>query len=97
MGFGYTVGDGVLLVQLVWRALQRTRKACGDIVNEIVTKYNKLSDTERRARRIWQKMKFGNGEKQDLGDKRPNLSEHISAIIMSSNPARWDLKSVENS
>jgi hypothetical protein len=55
-------------------------------MNAIVTKYNKLSDTERSARKIWQKVKFGNGEKKDLGEIRLKLSAYTSAIIMSLNP-----------
>jgi len=30
MSFGFSVGDGILLVQLAWSTLQGARKACGE-------------------------------------------------------------------
>jgi hypothetical protein len=54
-------------------------------MNSIVTKYNKLSNTERSGKRMWQKIKFGNGEMRDLADIRLKLSAHTSAITMSLN------------
>jgi hypothetical protein len=56
-----------------------------NVMNSIVTKYNKLSNTERSGKRIWQKIKFGNGEMKDLADIRLKLSAHTSAITMSLN------------
>ena len=137
MSFGYSVGDGILLVQLAWRTLQGARKACGEhddltrevaslhrvlqrlqkelanpdsllnradddrrqelnehgrgcervlnVMNSIVTRYNKLSATKRSGKRIWQKIKFGNGEMKDLADIRLKLSAYTSAITMSLN------------
>jgi hypothetical protein len=56
-----------------------------NIMNSIVTKYNKLSDKERSGKRLWQKVKFGNGEVRDLADIRRKLSAHTSALLMSLN------------
>jgi hypothetical protein len=133
MSFGYSIGDGILLVQLAWKTLQGARQACGEygeltrevaslhrvlrrlqkelsnpdsllnradddrrqdlnehgrgcvqiltVMNSIVTKYNKLSESGS-AKRIWQKVKFGNGEMKDLSEIRLKLSAHTSAIIM---------------
>jgi hypothetical protein len=56
-----------------------------NVMNTIVTKYNTLSDNERSGKRIWQKVKFGNGEMKDLAEIRLKLSAHTSALIMSLN------------
>jgi hypothetical protein len=56
-----------------------------NVMNSIVTKYNKLSNTERSGKRLWQKIKFGNGEMKDLADIRLKLSAHTSAITVSLN------------
>jgi hypothetical protein len=137
MSFGYSAGDGILLVQLAWKTLQGARKACGEhdeltrevaslhrvlqrlhkeltnpdsllnradddrrqelnehsrgcegvlnVMNSIVTRYNKLSDTERSRKGVWQKVKFGNGEVKNLAEIRLKLSAHTSIITMSLN------------
>lgn len=56
-----------------------------NVMNAIVTKYNMLPDNERSGKRIWQKVKFGNGEMKDLAEIRVKLSAHTSALIMSLN------------
>ena len=149
MSFGYSIGDGILLVQLAWKTLQGARQACGEhdeltrevvslhrvlqrlqkelsnpdsllnradddrrqelnehgrgcvqilnIMNSIVTKYNKLSESGRSAKRIWQKVKFGNGEIKDLSEilgfpgqppsslNRPLYAFHYNNSIKSEN------------
>lgn len=137
MSFGYSVGDGILLMQLAWNTLQNTKKACGEhdeltrevaslykvlqrlqkelsnpvsllnradedrreemdehtrgceqvlrLRDSITTKYNKLPDNEKSAKRLWQKVKFGNEEVKSLADIRLKLAAHTSAIIMSLN------------
>jgi hypothetical protein len=137
MSFGYSIGDGILLVQLAWRTVQGARQACGEhdeltrevsslhrvlqqlhrelsnpesllnradnkqreemeelcegcqqilnVMNAIVTKYNTLSDDERSGKRIWQKVKFGNGEMKDLAEIRLKMLAHTSALIMGLN------------
>jgi hypothetical protein len=56
-----------------------------NVMNSIVTKYNMLSDNDRKGKIIWQKVKFGNGEMKDLAEIRLKLSAHTSALIMSLN------------
>jgi hypothetical protein len=137
MSFGYSIGDGILLVQLAWKTVQGAIQACGEhdeltrevsslhrvlqrlhrelsnpnsllnqadkerreeleelgdgckrilnVMNSIVTKYNMLSNNDRKGKRIWQKVKFGNGEMKDLAEIRLKLSAHTSALIMSLN------------
>jgi hypothetical protein len=137
MSFGYSIGDGILLVQLAWKTVQGAIQACGEhdeltrevsslhrvlqrlhrelsnpnsllnqadkerreeleelgdgcerilnVMNSIVTKYNMLSDKDMKGKRIWQKVKFGNGEMKDLAEIRLKLSAHTSALIMSLN------------
>jgi WD40 repeat protein len=53
------------------------------VMDDIITKYNLLSDNEKSGRRIWQNVKFGNREVKDLADIRPKLSTHTSALNMS--------------
>lgn len=36
-----------------------------------------------RGRRLWQRIRFGNGEQMDLLEIRPKLSAHTTAIMMS--------------
>lgn len=137
MSFGYSVGDAVLLVQLAWKTLQGTLKACGEhdeltrevsslhrvlkrlqrelespesllnrpgddrkqelreigegcsailnVMNSILEKYNALPEEKRTGRKLWQKIRFGNGEMQDLSEIRLKLSTHTSAILMTVN------------
>ena len=134
MSFGYGVGDAVLLLQLAWKTLQATHKACGEhdeltrevsslhrvlkrlqrelddsesllnrsgddrrqelrevgdgcttllnVLNSILEKYNALPEEKRSGRKLWQKIRFGNGEMQDLSEIRLKLSTHTSAILM---------------
>jgi hypothetical protein len=139
MSFGYSIGDGLALVQLAYRVFQGARQACGEhddltheisslhkvlqrlqkelanpdsllnradddrrseldehgrgcesvlkVMDAIVTKYNKLADKDgkRTAKRLWQKVKFGNGEMRDLAEIRIKLSTYTTAINMSLN------------
>ncbi|KAF8854259.1 hypothetical protein BDZ45DRAFT_557340, partial [Acephala macrosclerotiorum] len=139
MSFGYSIGDGIALVQLAYRVLQGARQACGEhddltrevsslhkvlerlqrelanpesllnranddrrseldehgrgcesvlrVMDAIVTKYNKLTDKNGKgtAKRLWQKVKFGNGEMRDLAEIRIKLSTYTAAINMSLN------------
>lgn len=40
------------------------------VMDSIVTKYNALSEDKRSGKKLWQKIKFGNGEVKDLPDLR---------------------------
>lgn len=55
------------------------------VVDSIICKYNTLSEDKRSGKRLWQKVRFGNGEMQDLSEIRSKLSSHTSAINLSMN------------
>jgi len=52
-------------------------------MHNVLTKYNALTGEQKRGRRLWQKIKFGNGQTKDLAEIRIKLSTHTSAIMMS--------------
>jgi hypothetical protein len=54
-------------------------------MDSIISKYNALSEDKRSRRKLWQKVRFGNGEMQDLAEIRLKLSAHTSAILLSLN------------
>ncbi|KAH7357067.1 hypothetical protein BKA65DRAFT_374108, partial [Rhexocercosporidium sp. MPI-PUGE-AT-0058] len=59
-------------------------------MNNVLTKFNALTGEQRRGKRLWQKIKFGNGQTKDLADIRIKLSAHTSAIMMSVNLCSLD-------
>ena len=65
--------------------LQEIGDGCERILNvmdAILTKYNALAEDKRSGKRLWQKVRFGNGEVQDLSEIRLKLAAHTSAILM---------------
>jgi hypothetical protein len=52
------------------------------ILDEILEKYNGLSDSARMGRRLWSKVRFGNGEMADLNELRVKMLTYTSGIIM---------------
>ena len=52
------------------------------ILDQILEKYNALSETERSGRKLWQKIKFGNGTMMDLADLRSKMTFHASALSL---------------
>jgi hypothetical protein len=60
------------------------------IMNTVLEKYNALGREQRRRRRLWQKIKFGNGEMKDLREIRNSLSAHTSAITLGFNLCALD-------
>ncbi len=59
-------------------------------MDNVLTKFNALTGEQRRGKKLWQKIKFGNGQMKDLGDIRMKLSAHTSAIMMSLNLCSLD-------
>ncbi|KAE9375795.1 hypothetical protein N431DRAFT_437288 [Stipitochalara longipes BDJ] len=55
------------------------------VMNTVLEKYNALGRGQRKRMRLWQKIKFGNGEVKDLREVRNELSAHTSAITMGFN------------
>ncbi|CAD6588789.1 MAG: hypothetical protein ASARMPRED_003727 [Alectoria sarmentosa] len=51
-------------------------------LDNIVTAYASLSDEKRSARKIWQRVRFGNGQMADLGDLRSKLVMYTSEMLL---------------
>ncbi|KAL8823635.1 MAG: hypothetical protein Q9191_005682 [Dirinaria sp. TL-2023a] len=51
-------------------------------LENILVKYNSLSEEQRSGRKLWQRIRFGNGEMQDLADLRGTLVYYTSAISL---------------
>jgi hypothetical protein len=60
------------------------------VMSTVLEKYNALGREQRKRRRLWQTIKFGNGETKDLREIRGNLSAHTSAITMGFNLCALD-------
>lgn len=52
------------------------------ILDEILEKYNALSDSARAGRKLWSKVRFGNGEMADLNGLRVKMSTYTSSIVV---------------
>ncbi|CZR57781.1 uncharacterized protein PAC_07670 [Phialocephala subalpina] len=52
------------------------------VLNGILEKYNGLSEEKRRVTKFWKKVRFGNGEMQDLSKIRLELSTHTNVLTM---------------
>lgn len=52
------------------------------LLNRVLEKYNTLSEKERSVRKLWQRVRFGNGELADMKDLREKLIYHTSAISL---------------
>ena len=53
-----------------------------NVLDQVLTKYNALSEQERSGRKLWQKIRFGNGKMVDLADWRAKLTYYTSAISL---------------
>lgn len=52
------------------------------VLNEILGKYNALSEEKRSLTKLWQKVRFGNGEMMDLGTIRTEMATNTQAISL---------------
>jgi hypothetical protein len=59
------------------------------VIDAVLQKYNALGDDKKKGKRLWQKIKFGNGEMRDLLEIRGKLLAHTAAITMSLNAYIW--------
>ena len=50
------------------------------VLDDVLNKYNALSEQERSRRKVWQKVKFGNGEMANLSDLRSKVLFFNSSI-----------------
>ena len=57
------------------------KKTLGTL-EKILDKYNALSEEQRSGRKLWQRIRFGNGEMQDLAELRATLVYYTSAISL---------------
>ena len=57
------------------------------VLDTILEKYNRLSEEERSWRKLWQKIRFGNGEIADLQDLRSKMVTNTSALSLTLNMA----------
>jgi hypothetical protein len=55
------------------------------VMNTVLEKYNGMCREQRRRRKLWHTIQFGNGETKDLKEVRDELSAHTSAITMGFN------------
>ena len=51
-------------------------------LDQVLKKYNALSEKERRGKRLWQKIKFGNGKMADMAEMRAKLTSYTSAMSL---------------
>lgn len=51
-------------------------------LDEILEKYNALAESERSRRKLWQRIRFGNGEMVGVGDLRGKLVYYTSAMSL---------------
>ena len=52
------------------------------ILDQILEKYNALSETERSGRKLWQRINFGSGQMAELADFRSKVVYYTSAISL---------------
>lgn len=52
------------------------------VLDQVLTKYNALSEPERSGRRLWQKIRFGNGDVLKMADLRARLMYYTSAMSL---------------
>ena len=57
------------------------------VLDTMLEKYNRLSEEERSWRKLWQKIRFGNGEIADLHDLRSKMVTNTSALSLILNMA----------
>ena len=65
-------------LQVISRGCERVLR----VLNTILEKYNRLSEGERSWRKLWQKIKFGNGQVADLQDLRSKMITYTSAMSL---------------
>jgi hypothetical protein len=67
------------------KELQTAVQGCGKvlgILDKIVVKYNNLGEEEREGRKLWSKIRFGNGEMRSLSDLRLEILTYTSGITL---------------
>ena len=57
------------------------------VLDKVLDKYNALGEPERNRRQLWQKIRFGNGEVEDVQEQRARLRYYTLAISLHLNLA----------
>lgn len=53
-----------------------------NVLDQVLTKYNTLSEQERSGRKLWQRIRFENNKMRDLMEQRGKLTYYTSAISL---------------
>ena len=80
-----TAFNGVRSGELDNEELQVIVDGCRRVLNildQVLTKYNALGEQERSGRKLWQKIKFGNGKMADIAEMRAKLTYYTSAMSL---------------
>ena len=67
--------------RISWRIASGCRKVLRDL-DSILQEYNRLSDKERSKRRLWQKIRFGNGMIADIKELREKIVYHTQVLSL---------------
>ena len=68
-----------------WQELEFIASGCHRVLNildQFLEKYNALSEVGRRRRKLWPKIKFGNGQMADLADYRGKVVYYTSVMSL---------------
>ena len=52
------------------------------MLNRVLEKYNTLSERERSVKKLWQRVRFGNGDVADVRDLRAKMTHYTSALSL---------------
>ena len=66
------------------KQLEHIASDCGNVLEQldkIVAAYAALSEEKRSGRKIWQKVRFGNGQMADLSDLRSKITRYTSEML----------------
>jgi len=68
-----------------WRELATLARDCArllNVLNQVLGKYNILSDEKKKTTKLWRKVKFGNGETLDLDKIQVEMGTYTQAITL---------------
>lgn len=68
-----------------WRELATLARDCArllKVLNQVLGKYNNLSDEKKKVTKLWRRVKFGNGEVLDLDKIEGEMSTYTQAISL---------------
>ena len=58
-------------------------------LDAILDKYNSLGKEERSARKLWQRVRFGDGQVGDVAELRAKITYYVSALTVSQHGVNW--------